>query len=41
VSPTPNGPGRPSHPTAKAAALFIGVVLLLIALAMISTFGGL
>jgi hypothetical protein len=35
----PSAGHRPAHPTAKAIALMVGVVLLIVALALVSTFG--
>jgi hypothetical protein len=40
VSPDDDPPGGPSHPTGRAALVLIGVTLLIVALALMSTFNG-
>ena len=36
----PSGPERPTHPRLKAALLMVGIVLVIVLLAAISTFSG-
>ena len=40
MSPGDGSSGGPSHPTGKAALVLIGVTLLIVALASVSTFHG-